>query len=92
MKKAISIMDGLFTYWTEAFQPLPWPTHIKNNPILFLSKIYFDPDYIDDIKKIIHYFELSSSEILLCIANILTKNNGDSYNTTLINSMDINFL
>jgi hypothetical protein len=34
-------MEGLFTYWIEVFQPLPRPTIIKNNSILFLSKIYF---------------------------------------------------
>jgi len=57
-----------------------------------LSKIYLGTDHTDNIEKILHYFELSSSEIILCIAKILTKNNGDSYNTTLINSMDLNFL
>jgi hypothetical protein len=92
MKKAIPIMDGIFTYWVEVFQPLPWPTMVKNNPVLFLSKIYFGTDYAEDTEKTLQYFKLSPAEILLCIAKILTKNNGDTYNTTLIDSIDLNFL
>ena len=92
MKKAIPIMDGLFTYWVEVFQPLPWPTTVKNNPVLFLSKLYFGTDYAEDTEKILQYFELSPAEILLCTSKILTKNNGDTYNTNLLDSIDLDFL
>jgi hypothetical protein len=92
LKKAINIMDALFTYWTDVFLPLSWPTQVTNNPILFLSKVYFGTDYIDNIDQILNYFDLPTSEILLSISKILTKNSGDKYNSELIDSMDITFL
>jgi len=92
LKKAINIMDALFTYWTDVFLPLSWPNQVTNNPILFLSKIYFETDYIDNIDQIRNYFDLPTSEILLSISKILTKNNGDKYNLELVDSMDLTFL
>ncbi len=92
LKKATNIMDALFTYWTDVFLPLSWPNQVTNNLILFLSKIYFETDYIDDIDQIRNYFDLPTSEILLSISKILTKNNGDKYNLELVDSMDLTFL
>jgi hypothetical protein len=92
MKKALNILVGLYTYWGEILELLNWPVHFKDNPILFLNKIYFGTDYISDIYNIINYFELSSIDSLTIVSKIITKNNRDMFNLNLMNSMDIKFL
>jgi hypothetical protein len=91
-KKVLRILDGLFTYWTEVFQPLPWPTYIIDYPLLFLSKLYFAISFMDDIDQVTNYFELPHTDILLCISKIITKNKGDSFNRNLLHSMYLKFL
>ena len=89
MQRALIILDGLYTYWDNILEPLNWPSHIKDNPLLFLLKIYFNKDINPDIDNIINYLELKTSEILLITSKIITKNTNNAYNEQLINSIDL---
>jgi hypothetical protein len=92
MQRAIILLDGLYTYWKNILDPIDWPSQIENNPILFLTKIYFNEDFNPDINELINYFELSSSEILLTITKIITKNNNNTSNIQLLNSIDLKII
>jgi hypothetical protein len=83
MQRAIILLDGLYTYWKNILEPINWPPEIESNPILFLTKIYFNEYFNTDINMITNYFELSPSEILATTAKIITKNINDSYNIKL---------
>lgn len=76
LQKAITILDGLYTYWEEILGPMNWPTHVTQNPILFLIKLYFHTDFTPEIEKITQYFELDVHSIY----------------ENLIQNMNINFL
>jgi hypothetical protein len=90
MQRALVILDGLYTYWKNILDPIHWPSPIENNPILFLIKIYFNEDSNPDITELINFFELSSSEILIIITKIITKNTNNTLNIQLLNSLDVN--
>jgi hypothetical protein len=92
MQRALVILDGLYTYWEEILEPLNWPSDITKNPILFLLKIFFSKDFNPDIKDILKYLELPPSDILMMISKIITKNPNNTYNTQLINSLDVNYI
>lgn len=89
MQRALIILDALYTYWDDILEPLNWPSHIKDNPLLFLLKIYFNKDINPDIDNIVNYLELQTSEILLITSKIITKNTNNTYNEQLINSIDL---
>jgi hypothetical protein len=57
LKKAISILDGLYSYWEDIIGPAKWPNNIEKNILLLLLKIYFETDYIPNNTDIIEYFE-----------------------------------
>jgi len=90
MQRAMIILDGLYTYWKNILDPIHRPSPIENNPILFLIKIYFNEESNPDINKLIKYFELSPPEILIIITKIITKNTNNTFNTQLLNSLDLN--
>jgi hypothetical protein len=92
MQRAIILLDGLYTYWKNILEPIKWPPEIETNPILFLIKIYFNENFNADIEKIINYFELSSSEILISSAKIITKNINHSFNEQLLDSINLNIV
>ncbi len=83
------MLDVLHTYWSEIVGQKNWPQPIKDNLSLYLCKIYFDTNYIANINDVIEFLELPTSDILLIIAKILTKNNNDDFNNNLIDSLDI---
>jgi hypothetical protein len=91
LKKAIHILDGLISYWTDLLQPLPWPP-IMDNPLLLILKIYFNKEYTPDITKIEKYLEYPSTEILLTAVNIFTKYNNTTINMNIINDIDLHQL
>jgi hypothetical protein len=88
MKKAISILDGLYSYWDHILGPANWPNKIEKNILLLLLKIYFETDYIPDNTDIIDYFELPPNEILLLSAKIITENHDNIYNQSILTSID----
>jgi hypothetical protein len=88
LKKAISILDGLYSYWEDIIGPAQWPNNIEKNILLLLLKIYFETDYISDTTEIIEYFELSPNEILLLASKIITKNDDDLQNQKILTSID----
>lgn len=88
MKKAISILDGLYLYWEQIIGPAKWPNNIEKNILLLILKIYFETDYISVDTDIIEYFELSPKEILLLAAKIITKNHDDTRNQEILTSID----
>ena len=88
MKKAISILDGLYLYWEQIIGPAKWPNNIEKNILLLILKIYFETDYISVDTDIIEYFELSPKEILLLDAKIITKNHDDTRNQEILTSID----
>jgi hypothetical protein len=83
---------GFNTYWKNILDPINWPLEIEANPILFLIEIYFNENLNADIDKIIHYFELSPSEILISSAKIITKNFNHSFNEQLLDSINLNII
>jgi hypothetical protein len=92
MKQALSMLDGLHTYWSDIVGQNNWPQPIKDNLSLYLCKIYFDTNYIANINDVIEFLELPISDVLLIIAKILTKNNNDDFNNNIIDSLDIDFV
>jgi hypothetical protein len=88
LKKAISILDGLYLYWEQIIGPAKWPNNIEKNILLLILKIYFETDYISVDTDIIEYFELSPKEILLLAAKIITKNHDDTRNQEILTSID----
>jgi hypothetical protein len=88
LKKAISILDGLYLYWEQIIGPAKWPNNIEKNILLLILKIYFETDYISVDTDIIEYFELSPNEILLLAAKIITKNHDDTRNQEILTSID----
>jgi hypothetical protein len=85
------------TRWTihlleEHLEPINWPPEIESNPILFLTKIYFNEHFNADINMITNYFELSPSEILASTAKIITKNINNSFNTKLLDSVNLHIV
>jgi len=91
LKKAIHILDGLISYWTDLLQPLPWPP-IIDNPLLLILKIYYNKEYTPDIIEIEKYLEYPSTEILLNAVNIITKYNNKTINMNIINDIDLHQL
>jgi hypothetical protein len=88
MKKTITILDGLFSYWSDVIGPANWSQTIGNNILLILLKIYFETEYIPDTSDILNYLEMTPNEILLLAARIITKNNDDIYNQSVLLTID----
>jgi hypothetical protein len=88
LKKAINILDGLYSYWEYIIGPANWPNNIEKNILLLILKIYFETDYISNNTDIIEYFELSPNEILLLASKTTTKNHDDIHNQKILTSID----
>ena len=88
MKTAISILNGLYTYWEDIVGPANWPNDVKTNVLLLILKIYFETDYISNSPDITKFFEMSTNEILLICSKIITKNPDDIYNQSVLNTID----
>jgi hypothetical protein len=88
MKIAITILNGLYSYWEDVTGPANWPNDIKKNVLLLILKIYFETDYIPNTTKITDFFEIPPSEILLICSKIITKNPDDIYNQSVLVAMD----
>jgi len=93
LKKALSILDGLQSYWTDIFHPIDWPNDLKKQNLLLLTKIFFTTDFYPNIDDIIEFLELSPEEIMLLISKILNhQNTEDSHHINLINSIDLTLI
>jgi len=93
LKKALSILDGLQSYWTDILKPIDWPNNLKKHNLLLLTKIFFTTDFYSNIDTIVDFLELSSEDIMILISKILhNHNNDDTYHKNLINSIDLSLL
>jgi len=93
LKKALSILDGLQSYWTDILHPIDWPSDLKKQNLLLLTKIFFTTDFYPNIDDIIEFLELSPEEIMLLISKILNhQNTEDSHHINLINSIDLTLI
>jgi hypothetical protein len=88
MKKAISILDGIYCYWEDIIGPADWPIKIEKNILLLLLKIYFETDYISEITEIIDFFELPPNEIILLSSKIITNDHDNIHNQSILTSID----
>jgi hypothetical protein len=64
MKKAISILDGLYSYWENVIGPANSTNDIKTNILLLMLKIYLETDYIPNMTEITNFFEIPSNKSL----------------------------
>jgi hypothetical protein len=88
MKKAISILDGLYSYWENVIGPANWTNDIKTNIILLMLKIYLETDYIPNTIEIANFLEMPPNEILLLCSKIITKNPDGIYNQSILVAID----
>jgi hypothetical protein len=94
LKKALSILEGLCSFWTDMLDPISWPNITNNSQLLMLlNKIFFTTNFYSEIKRIIQYFELPQEEILKITSKIINNNN-DNNETHLenIKLIDLSFL
>ncbi len=88
LRKIITILDGLFSYWSDVVGPAHWNPTIETNILLILLKIYFETEYIPNTTNIIEYLEMTPNEILLLAARLITRNNDDIYNQSVLTTID----
>ena len=91
LKKAIHILDGLASYWSDIFHPISWPPEI-DNPLLLILKIFFSTEHTPDITDIEKYLDTPTNELLLTATNIITKYNNVDTNSNIIHEIDLNTL
>jgi uncharacterized coiled-coil protein SlyX len=88
MKKAIKILDGLYSYWENIIGPAKWTNDIKTNILLLMLKIYIETDYIPNTIDVANFLEMPPNEILLLCSKIITKNPDDIYNQSILVAID----
>ncbi len=92
MSKAIDILLGIHAYWEDILYPIQWPNSLHNKIPLLIIKIYFDSDYIQDLEKILNFFELPTKEILLLTTKLITNIKDESKNVETLESIEVNVL
>jgi hypothetical protein len=93
LKKALAILDGLLSYWTDLFEPTQWSTNLKRQQLLLLTKIFFTTDYFAEIDNITTFLEVSKDDIMLMISKILNQQQTeDTYHRNIIDSVNLNSL
>jgi hypothetical protein len=92
LQRAIHILDGICSYWTQKLTPITWPNHIQKHLLVLLIKIYFTSDFLSELDPIIQYFELPVQVIILIASKIITNNPREDYNMNIIDAMSMSSL
>jgi len=89
LTKAITILEGLTSYYLDLLNPTQWTSLCPNHIPLLLMKIYFSGNFIPDITKIIEYFEIPQTDILKLTSKIITKQSRDDLALQALESIDL---
>lgn len=88
LSKALPILDGLVSYYTEIIGMPTWQSVPTQHTTLFLLKLYLS-GMIFDISELIIFFELTSEDIMLTGTKTILNTSSDEEAIELINGFQL---